>query len=176
MASQNYNADRPEARVALGSFLGWTGRGEEAAQQFAAARLLDPHFVPAYVNEADLLRAMGEDTKAGDVLRSGLKTVPEDPAIHYAAALWLIRQHDRTSALQEFAHAAQLGPDVPRYSEVYGIALDELGQHAQAVSVLERALRRWPNHGAIRAALAAAYHSNGQEAEAAKLSRAPDGN
>jgi tetratricopeptide (TPR) repeat protein len=175
VASQSYNADRPEARVALASFLGWTGHDAEAAQQFAAARTLDPKFAPAYVNEADLLRALGEDARAGDVLRSGLKAVPEDPAIHYAAALWLVRQHDRVAALQELAHAAQLGPQVPRYAQVYGIALDELGQHAQAVRVLEGALRRWPHDGAIRAALAAAYHDNGLEAAAARLSRVPEG-
>ncbi len=175
VASENYDADRPEARVALGTFLGSTGHGEEAAQQFAAARTLDPTFAPAYVNEADVLRALGEEARAGDVLRSGLKAVPQDPAIHYATALWLIRAHDHTAALAEFARAAQLGPAVPRYSEVYGLALNELGQHAQAVKVLEHARRRWPQDAAIRAALAAAYHDNGQEAAAAKLSRAPDG-
>jgi tetratricopeptide (TPR) repeat protein len=175
VTSQNYNADRPESRVALGTFLGLTGQGEQAAQQFAAARALDPAFAPAYVNEADLWRALGADARAGDVLRAGLKAVPQDPSIHYAAALWLIRAHDRGAALAEFAHAAQLGPQVPRYAEVYGIALNELGQHAQAVRVLEEARRRWPQDPSIRNALAAAYHDNGQEAAAAKLSRVPDG-
>jgi len=161
IAAERFNADRPEARVALGDFFGWSGESAAAEAEFAAAHRLDPGFVPAYVNEADLLRAWGKESEAGDVLRHGLEAAPNAAALHYAAALWLIRQHDRTAALHELARAASLAPEVARYAEVYGIALNEFGEHTQAVTVLEHAAQRWPNDAGIQAALVQAYQDRG---------------
>src|SRR4030095_775983 len=63
VASQRYNADRADARVALGTFYDNRDDAEKAETEFKAGIGLDPNFVPAYVNLADLYRARGRDAE-----------------------------------------------------------------------------------------------------------------
>ncbi len=63
VASQRYNADRAEARVNLATFYANRGDAAKAETEFKAALGLDPQFIPAYVNLADLYRAIGRDAE-----------------------------------------------------------------------------------------------------------------
>ena len=56
IAAQRFNADRPEARAALGSFFAKRGRSAEAEAEYKAALRLSPQYAPAAVNLADLYR------------------------------------------------------------------------------------------------------------------------
>lgn len=51
-----FTSDRPDARAALGSFYMRQGRFDESLVQFRSALALDPRFVPAYINRANVLR------------------------------------------------------------------------------------------------------------------------
>ena len=75
IAAQRLNADRPEARSTLGSFLARRGRTSEAEAEYKAALRLNPQFAPAAVNLADLYRQLGRDTM-GDGLACGNTTSP----------------------------------------------------------------------------------------------------
>ena len=72
--AQRFNADRPEARSALGSFLAKRGRPVEAEAEYKAALRLSPQFTPAAVNLADLYRALGREADGESVLRAALAT------------------------------------------------------------------------------------------------------
>ena len=70
VAAQRLNADRPEARTALGSFFARSGRTDEAQVEYKAALRLSPAFAPAAVNLADLYRQLARDGEGEAVLRS----------------------------------------------------------------------------------------------------------
>ena len=57
VAVQRTNDDRPESRTNLGTYFAARGRVAAAETEMRAALALDPTFVPAYVNLADIYRA-----------------------------------------------------------------------------------------------------------------------
>jgi tetratricopeptide (TPR) repeat protein len=144
-AAQLYDADRPEARTALGGFYAQRGRYAEAEKEFDAAITLDPRFVPAYVNLADMRRSQGRDAAGEEALRAGLKQLPESPALRHALGLALARQKRMPEALDELARAAKLAPDDARFAYVYAVALNSSGKARQALAEVDRALAAHPN-------------------------------
>lgn len=92
VATQAYNADRPEAQTALGSFYSRLGQTEPAQAAFAAALNLDPDHVPAYINAADPLRQQGQEAEASALLRRGLARLPNHAALHHALGLSLVHR------------------------------------------------------------------------------------
>ncbi len=95
---------------------------------------LDPEFVPAYVNLADLLRAQSLDAEGERVLRDGLKHVPRSAALHHALGLALVRQGRNTQALAELQRAAKLAPSDTRYAYVYAVGLNSAGKTQAAIA------------------------------------------
>jgi Flp pilus assembly protein TadD len=126
IAGERFNADRPESRTNLGGFFAERGRYQEAEAQFRSAMALDPKFVPAWVNLADLMRMRGREPDAEALLREGLGHAPEDATLHHALGLSLVRQHRSEEALQELRRATELAPDNQRFAYVYGVASQEL--------------------------------------------------
>jgi len=166
VAAQKYNADRPEARVALGQFYANQGMFEAAADEFAGARARDPAFVPAYVNAADALRVQGRDPEAARMLELGIEQSPRNAELHYALGLTRVRLKQPERALGEFERAMQLAPDNARYAYVRAVALNSLGRPAEALRALERSLRQWPSDRDMLVALAAIQRDAGQRAQA----------
>ena len=144
IAAERYRADRPEHRTNLGTFLGALGRYDEAAPEFRAALALDPHYVPAYANFADMLRAQGNEAAATVVLQDGLKAVPAAATLQHALGLALVRQGETESAVAALQRAATLDPSNPRYAYVYAVALNSTGKPAAAIPVVEQALKQHP--------------------------------
>jgi len=144
LATLRYTADRPESRTALGNFLNAQGKTDEAQAAFSKALALDPEFVPAYVNSADLWRATGRDDQAAAVLEQGVSRVPGSAALHYALGLTRVRQHQQAAALESLKRAAELEPDTARYTYVYAVAVHSAGRTAEGIAIMEQAQKRWP--------------------------------
>jgi tetratricopeptide (TPR) repeat protein len=144
IATLQYNADRPESRVALGGFRAATGVVDDAQEQFAAAMRLDPEFVPAYVNAADVLRAQGRDREAADLLQLGLQRVPASATLHHALGLAHIRLQQPELAMSSLRRAVELDPATARYTYVYSVALHSTGQARESILRLQEATQRWP--------------------------------
>jgi tetratricopeptide (TPR) repeat protein len=161
-ATQRYNADRPESLVALGSFYAALGRTDEAQAQFDAALRLDPAFVPAYVDSADVYRMQGRETEALRVLEAGLARAPDNAALRHASGLALVRAGKPDAALADLRRAAELAPDDARYAYVYAIALDSMGKRKEAIARLERDAKRWPGDRDILMALATVQRDAGR--------------
>jgi predicted CXXCH cytochrome family protein len=166
VATQKYNADRPEARAALGQFYADQGRFDAAAGEFAGALSLDVGYVPAYVNAADALRVQGRDAEAARMLEQGIAHAPRNAELHYALGLALVRLRAPERALGELEGAMRLAPDNARYAYVHAVALNSLGRRAEALRALERALGRWPADRDMLVALAAVQRDAGQQAQA----------
>ena len=152
--SQRYNADRPEGRVNIGTFYGNRGDAAKSEDEIRAAIRLDPFFLPAYVNLADLYRVNGRDADGEHVLRQGLAVAPRSGALHHALGLALVRLKRTDEALQEFERATVLEPDNARFTYVYGVALHSTGHAEAAVRTLEKGLLAHPGDSNIVAALA----------------------
>lgn len=144
VAAQRLNADRPEARGALGSFFARLGRFDAAEAEFKAALRLNPEYVAAAVNLADVYRALGRDRDGLSVLRAASASQPGDAGVHHALGLTLVRLKQPEPALEELRKAAELAPDQARYAYVYAIALNAAGRTGEALLVLKGNLARHP--------------------------------
>lgn len=127
-AAQRLNADRPDARTALGNFLARQGEAAAAEAEYRAAIRLDPSFSAAPVNLSDLYRQLGRDEDGERVLRDALSVSGQDASLHYALGLTLVREKRLDSALEELRRAATLDPGQSRYAYVYSVGLHSAGR------------------------------------------------
>ncbi len=170
--AQLANADRPEALANLGALEAALGNPGAAGAAFRQALEIDPGFVPAYVNLADVYRLEGRDAEGEDLLRAAVGLAPDAPAVRQALGLLLVRRQRTTEALAQLERAASLAPDEPRYAYVYGVALHSSGDGARAVAVLDAAHRRSPGDRALLQALATISRDLGETGKALAYARA----
>ncbi len=166
IAAQRFNADRPEARSALGSFLRRRGQPASAETEYMAALRLSPQYVPAAINLADLFRQLGRESESESVLRTALMTSARDAALHYSLGLTLVRLKRSDDAIEELGTAAALEPDRARYAYVYAVALHSAGRVPQSISVLKESLARHPSDRDTSLALINFYRGTGDLASA----------
>jgi tetratricopeptide (TPR) repeat protein len=137
-----FTAERPESQLSLAMFYLNLGEPEKAEQAYKEALLLQPKFVPAYVNYSDFLLQQGRNKEAFELLQKGLKKVPDMAILHHALGLWYVRQKQKGKALPELKKAFILNSDNARFAYVYAVALSEKDLKA-AIDVLERV---YPKH------------------------------
>jgi predicted CXXCH cytochrome family protein len=165
IASQRLNADRPEARITLGTFFATLGRSAEAETELRTAIRRFPRAAPAYVNLADVYRAQGRDAEAERVLREGVMRAPDDPALHSALGMTLARTGRASEAVAELARAASLERS-PRHAYTYAVALNSTGKAREAIDVLDAALARYPDDRDLLFALATFHRDAGARDQA----------
>jgi predicted CXXCH cytochrome family protein len=166
IAAERHNADRPEGRLALGTFLAQLGRGSDAAAEYRAAMRLAPTLPAPYVNLADLARAAGQEADAERTLREGLAALPNDADLHHALGLSLARSGRVSDAVAELQRAASLRPDRPELAYAYAVALHSAGRVQEAMRTLEAARARHPTNADLLFALAT-FHRDAGETDAA---------
>ena len=99
-----------------------------AIAEYRKAIALDPTFVPAYANLADLYRARGADGEAVAVLREGLARNPRAAVLHHALGLALVRQKQTAESLKALRAAADArAGQARRFAYVYAVALERRG-------------------------------------------------
>ena len=152
-ASLQLNLDWPAANVALGNLHLRQGQAVQAVAAYERALELDPYFIGAYVNLADLYRMQNRDDIGEPLLRRGLVLLPDAADLHYALGLLLVRRGGAAAALPELESAARLAAENAHYSYVYAVGLHSAGQVEQALSVLRDTDARQPNQPDILAML-----------------------
>jgi predicted CXXCH cytochrome family protein len=166
VAAQRFDADRPEARAALGSFYARRGRPAEAEAEYKAALRLSPSSAPAAVNLADLYRQLGRDGEGESVLRAAIAASPRDAGLHHALGLTLVRMKRSAEALDALHRAMEIEPGRARYAYVYAVALHSAGRGGDAVAVLTESLKQHPDDRDILQALVAFNREAGDAAAA----------
>jgi predicted CXXCH cytochrome family protein len=144
VAAQRLNADRPEARSALGNFYARRGLTAEAEAEYRSALRLSPRYTPAAINLADLYRQLGQDRDGESMLRTAIAKSPQDAGLHHALGLALTRLKKSDDARQELQRAVELDPERARYAYVYAVALHSAGRGSEAMSILKANLARHP--------------------------------
>ena len=168
VASLRYNADRADSRVNLGTFYANRGEAGKAEEEITAAIRLNPLYIPAYVNLADLYRATGRDADGVRILRDGLKLAPRNATLHYALGLALVRVKQKQAALGEFERATRLDPGSAQLAYVYAVALHSMGKPAAAIAQLEKTLRAHPTDRDVLEALVSYHAARGERGAAQK--------
>ena len=171
VAAEMVNADRPEAHLNLGLLDLRHQEPTGAEAEYRTALRLDPSFVPALVNLADLDRMHGQDRPGADLLRKALAIEPKNADVRYSLGLLLVRQHAYTEALDQLRQASALAQDNARYAYVYAIALNSTGAPAEAVALLERTHQQHPTDRDVLVALVSIAQDRGDLATALRYAR-----
>jgi len=167
----SYNADWPDAHSNLAIVRAESGDLAGAEQAYRDALALEPQWVPAIANLADLYRATGRDSEGGAVIEAGLQRVPDSPALHYTYGLWLTRAHRSADALVEYRRAAALAPTEASYAYAYGLALAGANKPREALAELERGHALSIDDADLLEALASLNHQFGDQAVAARYAQ-----
>jgi predicted CXXCH cytochrome family protein len=162
VAVQELDSDRPEAHLTLASLHIKRRAFDRAEAELQRALAIEPGFVPAAVNLADLYRALGRDAEAEPTLRKALARAPQQPSLLHALGLALVRQHRTEEAIATLGEAARLGVDNPRNGYVYAVALHSAGRRGDALRELEGVVGRHPYDRDVLAALVA-FHREANE-------------
>ena len=166
IATQMLNADTPEAHVNLAMLHTHEADHSAAEQALNQALVIEPKFVPALVNLAELYRQTGRDHASEPLLSKSAETGSAEAA--YAYGLWLVRQNRAADALAQFGVASTRAPQNPTYVYALVLALQNLGREDEAMSTLTTALNRTFADSADLLFLAAALNRDaGNLAEAA---------
>ena len=142
--SLNDRSHSPVALTELASLEVNLGRVKPARRALEQALALEPNYLPALLNLADLHRALDDETAAAKLLAQAVAFAPDSGAANFALALSLVRRKRADDALVHFAAAIQQADATPRYFYVYAVALDSAGQTALAINVLRQAKSTWP--------------------------------
>ena len=129
------------------------------------ALTIDPAFIPAAVNLADLYRAGGDEARAESTLRAALQRNAGDAASHYALGLSLARQQRLSEAIAQLQQATRLAPNERRYVYVYGVALHSTGKVDRGIEVLAAGHKKFPGDVEILQALATMERDRGHLAD-----------
>lgn len=160
------NADLPDAHAELASIERQLGDLEGAEASLERALAIEPHWIPALINLADLQRATGRDTLAGQVLRDAVRAAPESAEAHFALGLWYVRADRDPEALEHLVRAVELAPDRPRFAYALALGQAESGDLRGAIATLERSAATSGKSREIALALATYYRDAGELAAA----------
>jgi len=143
LAAERVNGERAEAQTNIGNRERRRQRPERAELAFRTALELNPLFVPAYVNLADLYRTQRQDAAGEALLREALALLPGQSSLHYALGLLLVRAGRPDDARTELARAAAAVDATPRMALAHALLLESLGESAAALHHIEVAGRRF---------------------------------
>lgn len=166
--AQQYNTDRPEGRVNLGTLYGSMNQPEKAERYLKSAIDIGAALAQPYVNLADLYRTQQREKEGEEILRLGIKQSQNPAPIHHALGLLLVRNKHVDEALKELEKATRLAPGVARYSYVYGVALQSVKGNTAAIEYLRKAQKRHPADLNILFGLASFSLENGNKNAAAE--------
>ncbi|ARN75756.1 tetratricopeptide repeat protein [Oceanicoccus sagamiensis] len=170
IASIKLNADTPAGQMQLGVVYQSINQWALSEQAYRQALVIEPQYIPALLNMADLYRATGQDQQALPLLEKALLIDSNNVSANYAMGLLMIRlkQLDKATAYLEVA--ASQAPEIIRYTYVYAVALFESGKRDWAITTLKRALQRSPGNTDILSALAGYLQMMGRNEEAQQYS------
>jgi predicted CXXCH cytochrome family protein len=150
IATEAIAAERPESHINLAQIQARLGHPVDAERELRSALRLDPRFVPAMVNLADLYRAENRESEAGRWLRRAVSVAPTAAEPAHALGLLEVRQGHPDAALVWLRKAVDLDAGTARYSYIYAVALSERGRGREALGVVEAARRRAPKDESLR--------------------------
>lgn len=124
--------DRPGTRLNRGLMYMDLGNPSKAEAEYLAALKLEPHYVPAAINLADLMRDQQRDEEGEQVLVEALTAEPGNADLLHSLGLLQIRLKRQDDAVKYLRAAAEAAPSNGRYSLVLGVAYESYEQKEKA--------------------------------------------
>lgn len=146
LQAQQANADDPAAQLNIGLYYQTRNDIALAEDAYQRALQLDPYFIGAYVNLADIYRASMRDPEAEALLNRGLEKLPEAAPLHFSLGLLKVRSKDMATALVELRRAVMLDPQNTHYRYVFAVALNSAGQGEAAREQIAKGLALSPGN------------------------------
>ncbi len=165
------NEERAEFQLNMGVLYAETGRGEESERAYRRAIAQDPGGIAGRVNLADVYRAQNRDAEGEVLLREALDLQPNNPDVHHAMGLLLIRRGQRAAAAVALEQGWRLAPDNSIYGVAYALVLDSQGDLAGSTSVLRDVARGHPRDPQVLSALVQASSKAGDASAALGYAR-----
>lgn len=144
LQAQQANADDSSAQLNIGLYHQARNQLALAEDAYARALELDPYFIGAYINLADLYRASMRDPMAETLLNKGLEALPEAAPLHFSLGLLKVRSKNMADALIELRRAVVLDPQNAHYRYVLAVALDSADQRDAALALIAEGLDLTP--------------------------------
>jgi len=162
-------AERAESHINIGNLQRALNRLGKSEQSYLTAIRLNPYFVPAYVNLADLYRMQEREVEVEALLQRALVELPAQPALHYSLGLSFVRQGRMPEAMKELGLAAESSASDPRFALTYALALDAQGNSDEAIEYLQNTIEIFGDDPALVAALVNIYQRTGDDRAAREL-------
>jgi len=134
VAAQQANADMPWSHLNLGALAAERNRPDVAEQAYLTALRLDPGFLPARFNLANVYNLTGRNADAERVLREGVEFAPDQGELHYSLGLLLAEEQRMRAAVDELKLASE---QLPRRARIHY----NLGLGYQALELWDEAER-----------------------------------
>ena len=166
------HADMPETQLQLGDFYAQRGQLSAAEKAYREAIDLNPLFISAHLNLADLLRGQNRDEQARKILLSVLAFAPDHGATLYSLGLLETRSKSSDKALEYLGRAAELETAGWHYRYVYAIALHDLGEPRKAIAQLKELLETQAGNEEVLLALTNYNLQLGQREQAKRFGAA----
>jgi len=145
LLSQTINAESPQAQTNIGIFYTRQQNATLAEKAFRTAIKLEPKFIPASVNLADLYRQSGRDKEGVAVLKEAISQVPNNAEVQFALGLLYIRLREPANALPRLKEAVALQPESFQFTYTYLVALKDRGSKEEFATFLAAAKKRFPD-------------------------------
>lgn len=158
--------DNPGIATRLAGFLSSRGRIDEAIKTYKHANIVEPKFIPATMNLADLYRSLGDEEQSLATLLEAEKIDSSLPDIQYAIGLALVRGQQRDEALDYFQRALALAEERPDYRYALVLSLFESGQETRAIESTLKGLSLDENNVLLTYTLGYFYEKTGNTEEA----------
>jgi tetratricopeptide (TPR) repeat protein len=137
--------DSPANLAALATLSIYLGDFGSVETLYLKALEIEPAYIPAMVNLADLYRSQGGEEAAGSLLARAVEIAPDSAMAQHSLGLHFVRLKQYNNALQYLQEATGLPDSQPRYNLVYAVALDSQGQVDLSIQSLMNAVEQWPN-------------------------------
>lgn len=155
----------PEARANYGTFLIHSDRVDEAVALLRQAVKAEPGFARAWSTLAVALSRAGQTDEAIAACREAIRLNPASSGAHMTLAALCERTNDVREAEQHYREARAIGDD-PQASRRLGRMLVKIGRSAEAVPLLEEAVRKTPADALLVSDLAFACAESGDSRRA----------
>jgi tetratricopeptide (TPR) repeat protein len=141
-----------------------------AAEMFAVAVARSPEDVDALLGHGAALLALGQYEAAEREIRRAMRIAPDRADVHLQLGLALYKRATYGTAALALRRTLEIDPDSVLARVVLGETLNQLGETAEAIEHLERAIAAEPTSRAYYA-LGLAFDRRGQPDRAAEMYR-----
>jgi len=148
-AKQRAVSDRAAGHMAMALFHADLGELDEAQAAYRTAKRVEPEFVPARINLAEMLFEQNRPEEAEKEFRDAVEaamTENDEGLARDALARFLIRLKRYDEGVEQLRLATELMPEDASTHYFYGVALNSLGNFEQALPYLRKAHSLDPNN------------------------------